>query len=128
VGQPERLPYNLARLLSLGQDADDLIPRLRTKPVIYSIVNLIAAAWVYRFLVTGGWLTNHYQWSDPNVINLVLAIVEPAAVLVVIAYWIWRTPVLHRLLFIFFIVQLVIAAGFLAFIGFFFFFWKPKMM
>jgi hypothetical protein len=54
--------------------------------------------------------------------------VEAAAVLSVIVYWIWRTPFLYRLLFIFFIVQLVIGAGFLAFIGFVFFTWKPKMM
>jgi hypothetical protein len=118
----------VGRILSLAEEPDDLIPRLRTKPIIYSIVNLIAAAWVYRFLVTGGWLTNHYQWNDPNIVNLILAIVEPAAVLAVIAYWIWRTPSLYRLLFILFVVQLVIGAGFVAFIGFFFFTWKPKMM
>jgi hypothetical protein len=118
----------IGRILSLPQDADDLIPHLKAKPVIYSIVNLIAAASVYRFLITGGWLTNHYQWNDPNIVNLVLAIVEPAAVLAVIAYWIWRTPFLYRLLFIFFVVQLVIGVGFVAFIGFFFFTWKPKMM
>ena len=105
-----------------------MIPRLKAKPIIYSIVNLIAAGWVYRFLITGGWLTNHYQWNDPNIVNLVLAIVEPVAVLSVIAYWIWRTPFLYRLLFIFFVVQLVIGAGFLAFILLFFFTWKPKMM
>jgi len=115
-------------LLSLAEGADDLIPHLKTKPVIYSIVNLIAAAVVYRFLITGGWLTNHYEWNDPNIVNLILAIVEPAAVLAVIAYWIWRTPFLYRLLFIFFVVQLVIGVGFVAFIGFFFFTWKPKMM
>jgi hypothetical protein len=118
----------VARLLSLAQDAGVLIPHLKTKPVIYSIVNLIAAAWVYRFLITGGWLTNHYQWNDPNIVNLVLAIVEPVAVLAVISYWIWRTPFLYRLLFIFFVVQIVIGAGFLAFIGLFFFTWKAKMM
>lgn len=101
---------------------------MKTKPIIYSIVNLVTAALVYRHLITGGWLTNHYEWNDPNTVNLLLAIVEPVAVLAVIVYWIWRTPALYRLLFIFFVVQLVIAAGFLAFIGFFFLIWKPKIM
>ena len=98
------------------------------KPIIYSAVNLIAAAWVYWYLITGGWLTNHYHLDDPNIVNLVLAIFEPMAVLGVIVYWIWRTRFLYRLLFIFFLLQLLIGAGFIAFIGFFFFTWKPKMM
>ena len=98
------------------------------KPIIYSVANLIASAWIYWYLITGGWLTNHYHLDDPNIVNLALAIFEPIAVLGVIAYWICRTRFLYRLLFIFFLVQLVIGAGFVAFIGFFFFTWKPKMM
>ena len=98
------------------------------KPVIYSIVTLIGAAWIYRLLITGGWLTNHYRWNDPDIINLFLAIVEPVLALGVVAYWFWRTPFLYRLLFIFFLIQLLIEAGFLAFILFFVFTWKPKMM
>lgn len=98
------------------------------KPIIYSVVNLIASAWVYWYLITGGWLANHYHLDDPNIVNLGLAIFEPITLLGVIAYWIWRTRFLYRLLFIFFLVQLVIGAGFIAFIGFFFFTWKPKMM
>jgi hypothetical protein len=62
------------------------------------------------------------------VINLVLAIVEPVVVLCVISYWIWRTRFFYRILFVSFIVQLLIDAGFLAFVGFFFFTWKPKLM
>ena len=53
---------------------------------------------------------------------------EPIAVLAVVAYWIWRTRFLYRLLFFFFIVQLLIGLGFLVFLGFFFVTWKPKMM
>ena len=46
----------------------------------------------------------------------------------VIAYWIWRTPFLYRLLFIFFVIQLVIDAGFIVFIASFILTWKPRMM
>lgn len=98
------------------------------KPIVYSAVTLIGAAWIYWFLITGGWLTNHYRWNDPDIINLFLAIVEPVLFLGVIAYWIRRTPFLYRLLFIFFLIQLVIGAGFLAMILFFVFTWKPRMM
>jgi hypothetical protein len=55
-------------------------------------------------------------------------ILEPIAVLIVAAYWIWRTRGLYRLLFVSFVVQLISGAGFLAFILFFFFTWKPRMM
>jgi predicted membrane channel-forming protein YqfA (hemolysin III family) len=89
---------------------------------------LIAAIWVYRHLITGSWLTNHYQLNDPNIVNLVLAIFEPLAVAGVVAYWIWRTRSLYRLLFILFLAQLIVGAGFLAFILFFFLTWKAKMM
>jgi hypothetical protein len=98
------------------------------KPILYSAVNLIAAAWVYRYLVTGGWLRNDYRLNDPNIVNLALAIFEPVAVVAAIGYWIWRTRTLYRLLFTSFLVQLLIAIGFLAFILLFFFTWKPKMM
>src|SRR5437762_8677638 len=98
------------------------------KTVFYSVGNFAAASAVYWYLITGGWLTNHYHLDDPNIVNLGLAIFEPIAVLGVIAYWIWRTRFLYLFLFILFLVQLVIGAGFVAFIGLFFFTWKPKMM
>ncbi len=50
------------------------------KAGVFSAVNVIAALWVYRYLISGGWLTNHYHLNDPNLINLVLAIFEPIAV------------------------------------------------
>ena len=102
--------------------------RLKIKPIIYSAINVIGAVAVYRLLISGGWLTHHYDLTDPDVVNLGLAIVEPLLVLCVISYWIWRTHSLYRLLFIAFIVQLLIGAGFLAFFGLFFFTYKPKMM
>lgn len=101
---------------------------MKTSPIIYSVITVIGAVAVYSHLVSGGWLTQSYQLGDPNIVNLILAIFEPIAALVVIAYWIWRTQFLHRLLFIFFILQLLIGAGFVAFILFFFATWKPKLM
>jgi hypothetical protein len=91
-------------------------------------VHVIAATAVYRYLITGGWLTNHYQLNDPNIINLALAIFEPIAVLSVIAYWIWRTSSLRRLMSILCLVQILIGAGFLLFLLVFAITWHPKMM
>ena len=101
---------------------------MKAKPIVYSAVIVIGAVAVYRLLASGGWLTHSYQLNDPNIINLVLAIFEPIAILVVIAYWIWRTPLLYRLLFIFFVVQLLVGVGFLAFFLFFVATWKPRLM
>ena len=101
---------------------------LTSKAALISVVHVVAATAVYRHLITGGWLTNHYQLNDPNVVNLVLAIFEPIAVVSVVAYWIWRTPFLGRLLWRLFLVQILIGAGFLIFIRFFFITWKPKMI
>ncbi|MEY2558049.1 MAG: hypothetical protein QOE34_1474, partial [Verrucomicrobiota bacterium] len=42
------------------------------KAVALSIFHVIAATVVYWHLITGGWLTNHYQLNDPNIVNLVL--------------------------------------------------------
>jgi hypothetical protein len=98
------------------------------KAIVYSAINLIAAIVVYRHLVSGGWLTNHYELNDPNIINLVLAIFEPVAVVVVIAYWIWRTSFLYRTMVALVMVQILIGLGFAAFILFFMMTWHPKMM
>jgi hypothetical protein len=101
---------------------------LPLKPASFSLVHLIAATAVYRYLITGGWLTNHYQLNDPNIVNLVLAIFEPIAIVSVIAYWVWRKHFLYRLMSIFGLVQIVIGAGFLIFILLFMLTWHPKMM
>lgn len=98
------------------------------KAALISVVHLIAATAVYRYLITGGWLTNHYQLNDPNIVNLALAIFEPVAVLSVIAYWLWRKPFLYRLISNLCLVQIFIGAGFLIFILVFAFTWHPKMM
>ena len=99
-----------------------------TRAIVYSAINLIAAIAVYRYLITGGWLTNHYHLDDPNIVNLVLAVFEPIAVFSVIAYWIWRSSFLYRTIFLLMIVQILIGLGFAAFILFFMLTWHPKMM
>ena len=98
------------------------------KAGLISVVHLIAAAAVYRYLITGGWLTNNYQLNDPNIVNLVLAIFEPIAVISVIAYWLWRKAFLYRLISVLCLFQILIGAGFVAFILFFMLTWHPKMM
>ena len=96
--------------------------------MVYSAVHVIVASAVYWHLIKGGWLTNRYELNDPNVINLVLAIFEPIAVLCVIAFWIWRAAFLRRLLAILCVVQIVIALGFAVFFLVFAATWRPKMM
>lgn len=98
-----------------------------SKAALISVVHVVAATAVYRHLTTGGWLTNHYQLNDPNIVNLVLAIFEPIAIASMIAYWLWRKPFLYRLISILCIVQILIGVGFLIFILFFAFTWHPKM-
>jgi len=100
----------------------------KLKAGLITLVHVIAATAVYRYLITGGWLTNHYQLNDPNIVNLVLAIFEPIAIVSVIAYWLLRKPALYRLMSILFLVQILIGAGFLVFILLFMFTWHPKLM
>jgi hypothetical protein len=100
----------------------------RLKASLISAVNVVAAIAVYRYLVTGGWLTNRYQLNDPNIINLLLAIFEPIAIVGVIAYWLWRKSFLYRLISILALIQILVGAGFLIFILLFMLTWHPKMM
>jgi hypothetical protein len=101
---------------------------LPLKATVISVIHLVAATAVYRYLITGGWLTYRYQLNDPNIVNLVLAIFEPIAIVSVIAYWLWRKPFLYRLIFILCLAQILIGAGFLIFILLFMLTWQPKMM
>jgi hypothetical protein len=101
---------------------------LSSKATLFSLIHVVTATAVYRYLITGGWLTNHYHLDDPNIVNLVLAIFEPIAIVSVIAYWVWRKSFLYRLMSILGIVQILIGAGFLIFILFFMLTWHPKMM
>ncbi|MEY2509794.1 MAG: hypothetical protein QOE26_557 [Verrucomicrobiota bacterium] len=101
---------------------------MNKRTIICSIGQLIAAAAVYWHLIKGGWLTNHYQLNDPNIVNLALAIFEPIAVLSVIAFWIWRTSSLRQLMLILGVIQILIVAGFLLFFLLFALTWHPKMM
>ena len=87
----------------------------KLKAGLITLVHVVAATAVYRYLITGGWLTNQYQLNDPNIVNLVLAIFEPIAIVSVIAYWLWRKSFLYRLISILCLVQILIGAGFLIF-------------
>jgi hypothetical protein len=98
------------------------------KATLFSAVHLVAAVFVYRYLISGGWLTNRYQIDDPNIVNLVLAIFEPIAIISVFAYWLWRKSFLYRLISILGLVQILIGIGFLIFILLFALTWQPKMM
>ena len=98
------------------------------KAGLITLIHVVAATAVYRYLITGGWLTNRYQLNDPNIVNLVLAIFEPIAIVSVIAYWLWRKQFLHRIMSILCLVQILIGAGFLIFILLFMFTWHPKLM
>ena len=101
-------------------------PTLKAR--LISVVHVVAATVVYWHLITGGWLTNHYQLNDPNIVNLVLAIFEPIAIVSVMAYWLSRKRFLYRLMFILCLVQILIGAGALVFILLFMLTWHPKMM
>ena len=101
---------------------------MNTRIILCSIGQMIVAAAVYWHLIKGGWLTNHYQLNDPNIVNLALAIFEPIAVVSVIAFWIWRTSSLRRLMLILGVIQILIVAGFVLFFLLFAITWHPKMM
>jgi hypothetical protein len=98
------------------------------KTIVCSIGHLMAAPAVYWHLIKGGWLANHYQLNDPNIVNLALAIFEPIAVVSVIAFWIWRTSSLRRLMLILGAIQILVVAGFVLFLLLFALTWHPKMM
>ena len=100
----------------------------KLKAGLITLVHVVAATAVYRYLITGGWLTNQYQLNDPNIVNLVLAIFEPIAIVSVIAYWLWRKSFLYRLISILCLVQILIGAGFLIFFLLFALTWHAKMM
>ena len=99
-----------------------------TKAVVYSAVHFLVAGAVYWHLITGGWLTNRYHLEDPDIVNLILAIFEPIAVISVIAYWVSRRPGLYRLMMILSVLQIVVAIGFLVFFLVFAATWHFKLM
>jgi len=115
----------------MNEDDERKMPAVMLPPPkagLISVVHVVAATAVYRYLITGGWLTNHYQLNDPNIVNLALSIFEPLAIVSVIAYWLSRKPSFYRLISILCFVQILIGTGFLIFILLFAFTWHPKMM
>jgi hypothetical protein len=101
---------------------------VRSKAIFFSAVNLIAVGAVLWHLVSGGWLTNHYQLDDPNIINLVLTIFEPTALVSVIAYWLCQNVFVYRLVSVLALIQLIVGAGFLIFFLVFMLTWHPRML
>jgi hypothetical protein len=93
-----------------------------------SLLHIIAAAVIYRGLYKGGWLSHHYDLGDSDSLNLIPVIFEPIAVLSVLAYWIWRTSFLYRLMLVLAVVQLLIVAGFVALIVYFKLTYHPRLM
>lgn len=104
------------------------MPSQASKATCFSLIHLLAAGAVYYHLYTGGWLNTNYHLNDPNIVNLVLAIFEPIAVVSVIAYWAGRKPWLFRTLRNLCLVQIVVGLGFLVFILIFMLTWHPKFM
>jgi hypothetical protein len=102
----------------------------RALPAVVSVFQILAALAIYRFLNSGGWLTHRYYdlLHDPDNLNLVPVIVEPVAVLSVIAYWMRRTAGLRRLLMILAVVQVLIVASYLAVFALFVLTYRPRMM
>jgi hypothetical protein len=98
------------------------------KGIFYSVVIVVAGLDIYWHLYTNGWLTNHYHLNDLDIVNLVLAIVEPILILVVPAYWLTTSRMFHRILFWSFILQLLICIGFGLVILLFVLAWHPRMM
>ena len=83
---------------------------------------------MYRFLHSGGWLTHHYDLSDPDSLNLVPVIFEPIAVLTLVVYWLRRTALLRRLMLIMALAQLLIVLSYLAVMVLFALTWHPRLM
>jgi hypothetical protein len=98
------------------------------KGILYSLVIVVAGLDIFWHLYTNGWLTNHYHLNDLDIINLVLAILEPILILIVVVYWLTARAMFHRILFWSFILQLLICAGFGLVILLFVLSWHPRMM
>jgi hypothetical protein len=99
-----------------------------TRAVVCSAVHFVVAAGVYWHLITGGWLTNRYRLDDPNIVNLVLAIFEPIALVSVVAFWISRKRSAYRLMMILGCLQIMVAIGFAVLICVFAATWHFKLM
>src|SRR4051812_13676872 len=99
-----------------------------SKATLISVIHVIAAILIYRYLISGGWLTNQYHLNDPNLVNLVLAIFEPLAIISVIAFWIRRKRAFYRLMCALCVVQVLVGVGFAVFVIFFALTWQPKLM
>lgn len=100
---------------------------LTWKTILLCIVHGLIAAIVYWHLITGGWLTEHYSWDDPDNINLVMAIFEAVTVATVIALLISRGRFIYRLLIDLMFIQILLAVVMGGLVLLFVLTWKPKM-
>lgn len=98
------------------------------KPGLLTLLHVAAAGAIYWWLVTGGWLTQHYRFGDPNIVNLLLAFIEPIVLVVVLAYWLTRRVALYRAMAWLALLQLIIGSSFLVFFLFFALMFHAKLM
>jgi hypothetical protein len=95
--------------------------------LLVCLFHLLVAGGIYWHLVSGGWLSVHYEWRDPNNINLVLALLEGLVVALVIALLATRSRFVHRFLVDLFYIQLLLGTILLAVGLIFILTWHPKL-
>ena len=86
---------------------------LTPKAIFVCSAHVLIAVGVYWHLVSGGWLTQNYQWDDPNIVNLNLAVLEALAMGSVIAFGIRPRPFTYRFVLDLLVIQLVVGLSIL---------------
>ena len=124
-------------LLVAGAITHSLLASRKTPPrqpprtwkiIVLCLFHGLIATGVYWHLITGGWLTSeHYQWGDPNNINLVLAVFEAMAVATAIMLLALKKRFVYLLAVDFMVVQLLLVAVMGALLVLFILTWKPGM-
>lgn len=109
-----------------GNNAPGNVP-LTWKVIVLCMSHGLIAAEVYWHLITGGWLSAHYHWDDPDNINLMMAVFEVVAAAVTVALLISRRRFFYRLLIDLMFIQLLLAVVMAGLVLLFVLTWKPKM-
>jgi hypothetical protein len=99
----------------------------RPRVIVVSVLHLLFAGIICRFLNSGGWLTASYRWNDPDNYHLVIALFEALSTLAVIAAVAARKTFFYKLLVDFLVIQLIIAASLLALFLVFVLTYQPRM-
>jgi|GEM_PF-1079099 len=97
------------------------------KIITLCVFHLLCAGGSYWHLVSGGWLTSHYTWGDPDNFNLVLAVFQALVVLTVFALVLARKPFLYAFVVDLFYIQVLLGVAILALVLIFVFTWHPKL-